>query len=52
VSGARPSDLVAVFGVGGLGHLAIGYALIAGATVVAVDILDEKLHMAQKLRTR
>ena len=49
VSGAAPGQLVAVFGIGGLGHLAMQYAKIAGATVVAVDILDEKLHMAQKL---
>ena len=33
VSGARSSDLVAVFGIGGLGHLAMQYAQIAGATV-------------------
>ena len=30
VSGARSSDLVAVFGIGGLGHLAVQYARIAG----------------------
>lgn len=49
VSGARSSDLVAVFGIGGLGHLAIQYARITGATVVAVDIVDDKLRMAQEL---
>jgi alcohol dehydrogenase, propanol-preferring len=49
VSGARPSDLVAVFGVGGLGHLALQYAAIAGATVVAVDRFDEKLMLAKEL---
>jgi propanol-preferring alcohol dehydrogenase len=49
VSGARPSDLVAIFGVGGLGHLALQYALIAGAQVVAVDLFDEKLAMAKEL---
>jgi propanol-preferring alcohol dehydrogenase len=49
VSGARSSDLVAVFGVGGLGHLALQYAHIAGATVVAVDLLDTKLDMAKRL---
>jgi propanol-preferring alcohol dehydrogenase len=49
VSGARPSDLVAVFGVGGLGHLALQYAKIAGATVVAVDIADGKLDLAKEL---
>ncbi|ADV61017.1 Alcohol dehydrogenase GroES domain protein [Isosphaera pallida ATCC 43644] len=49
VSGARPSDLVAIFGVGGLGHLAIQYAKIAGSTVVAVDLLHEKLDLATSL---
>ena len=49
VSGARPSELVAVFGVGGLGHLALQYAKIAGATVVAVDVTEEKLELAKQL---
>jgi propanol-preferring alcohol dehydrogenase len=49
VSGARSSDLVAVFGVGGLGHLALQYAQIAGATVAAVDLVDDKLQMAKSL---
>ncbi len=49
VSGARPSDLVAVFGIGGLGHLAIQYARIAGATVAAVDVLDSKLDVAKNV---
>jgi len=49
VAGTKPSDLVAVFGVGGLGHLAIQYAAIAGGTVVAVDLHDEKLELAHEL---
>jgi len=49
VSGARSSDLVAVFGIGGLGHLAMQYAKIAGAQVVAVDLEDAKLDLASKL---
>jgi propanol-preferring alcohol dehydrogenase len=49
VSGARSSDLVAVFGIGGLGHLAVQYARIAGARVVAVDVRDEKLELAREL---
>jgi propanol-preferring alcohol dehydrogenase len=49
VSGARPSDLVAIFGVGGLGHLAVQYAQVFGAQVVAVDLFDEKLQMAKEL---
>jgi alcohol dehydrogenase, propanol-preferring len=49
MSGARPSDLVAIFGIGGLGHLALQYAKVAGATVVAVDLVDEKLQLAKQL---
>jgi propanol-preferring alcohol dehydrogenase len=49
VAGTKPSDLVAVFGVGGLGHLAIQYAAIAGGRVVAVDLFDEKLELAREL---
>jgi alcohol dehydrogenase, propanol-preferring len=49
VSGAHSSDLVAVFGVGGLGHLALQYARIAGASVAAVDLVDSKLDLARKL---
>jgi alcohol dehydrogenase, propanol-preferring len=49
VAGTRSSDLVAVFGVGGLGHLAIQYAAIAGGRVVAVDLVDEKLELARRL---
>jgi propanol-preferring alcohol dehydrogenase len=49
VAGTRSSDLVAVFGVGGLGHLAIQYAAIAGGRVIAIDIVDEKLDLAREL---
>jgi propanol-preferring alcohol dehydrogenase len=49
VAGTRLSDLVAVFGVGGLGHLAIQYAAIVGGRVVAVDLLDEKPELAREL---
>ena len=48
VSGTRPSDLVAVFGVGGLGHVAVQYARISGAAV-AVDLFDDKLRLAEEL---
>ena len=49
VAGTRPSDLVAIFGVGGLGHMAIQYAAIAGGRVVAVDLIDEKLELSREL---
>ncbi len=49
VAGTRSSDLVAVFGVGGLGHMAIQYARIAGGRVIAVDLLDDKLELAKEL---
>ena len=49
VAGTRPSDLVAIFGVGGLGHLALQYARIAGGRVVAVDLHEEKLELARTL---
>ena len=49
VAGTRSSDLVAVFGVGGLGHLAIQYAKIAGGRVIAVDVIAEKLALAREL---
>jgi Zn-dependent alcohol dehydrogenase len=49
LSGARPASLVAVFGIGGLGHLALQYAKIFGASVVAVDVVDDKLRLAREL---
>jgi alcohol dehydrogenase, propanol-preferring len=49
VAGTRSSDLVAVVGIGGLGHLALQYARIAGGTVVAVDVFDDKLELAREL---
>jgi propanol-preferring alcohol dehydrogenase len=49
VSGARSGDLVSVIGIGGLGHLAVQYAAIAGATVVGVDVHPDKLDLAKRL---
>ncbi|MFC5905883.1 alcohol dehydrogenase AdhP [Streptacidiphilus monticola] len=49
VSGARPGARVLVSGIGGLGHLALQYARIAGAETVAVDVTDEKLALAREL---
>ncbi|MGW9631000.1 zinc-dependent alcohol dehydrogenase [Agromyces sp. NPDC055520] len=44
-----PGERVAVFGVGGLGHLAVQYARLVGAIVIAVDITEEKLDLAREL---
>ena len=45
----RRADLVAISGIGGLGHLALQYAKIFGGTVAAIDITDEKLQLAKEL---
>ncbi|MCK5547538.1 MAG: zinc-binding dehydrogenase, partial [Thermoplasmata archaeon] len=43
-----PGDTVAVFGCGGLGLASVQMASAVGATVVAVDVFDEKLETAKK----
>jgi alcohol dehydrogenase, propanol-preferring len=49
VGNVRPADLVAISGIGGLGHLALQYAKIFGGTVAAIDVTDEKLQLAEDL---
>lgn len=49
VAHIRPSEKVAIFGIGGLGHLAVQYARLVGGTVIAVDVEDEKLELAKEL---
>ena len=49
VAHIQPTERVAIFGIGGLGHLAVQYARLVGATVIAVDIDDEKLRLATEL---
>jgi propanol-preferring alcohol dehydrogenase len=49
VGNVRSGDLVAISGIGGLGHLALQYAKICGGTVAAIDITDEKLQLAKDL---
>jgi alcohol dehydrogenase, propanol-preferring len=48
---ARPQSgqRLAVFGVGGLGHLAIQIGVHLGLEVIAVDVADDKLALAQSL---
>jgi D-arabinose 1-dehydrogenase-like Zn-dependent alcohol dehydrogenase len=48
-SGALPGDLVAVQGIGGLGHLAIQYANKFGYNVVAIGRGSENAALANKL---
>ncbi|MEM2203733.1 MAG: NAD(P)-dependent alcohol dehydrogenase [Sulfolobales archaeon] len=46
----EPGDHVMILGIGGLGHLAIQMARkIYGASVIAVDIREEALRLAEKL---
>src|SRR6516162_4235718 len=48
-SGARPGDLVAVIGVGGLGHLGIQFAAKMGFKTVAIARGRDKEPLARKL---
>jgi D-arabinose 1-dehydrogenase-like Zn-dependent alcohol dehydrogenase len=48
-SGARPGDLVAVLGVGGLGHLGIQFASKFGYDVIAIGRGLENAPLARKL---
>jgi len=45
----RAGQRLAIFGVGGLGHIALQIARAAGAEVTAVDISEEKLALAKSL---
>ncbi len=48
-SGAQPGDVVAVQGIGGLGHLALQYADKMGFRVVAISRGADKKDLAEKL---
>jgi len=45
----RAGQRLAVFGVGGLGHLAVQIGRAAGAEVTAIDVSEEKLALAKSL---
>jgi propanol-preferring alcohol dehydrogenase len=45
----RSGQRLAVFGVGGLGHIAVQIGRAAGAEVTAIDISEEKLALAKSL---
>lgn len=42
-----PGQRLAVFGIGGLGHLGVQFGQTLGAEVVAIDIAEEKLALAR-----
>src|ERR1019366_7993851 len=48
-SAARPGDLVAVLGLGGLGHLGVQYAVKMGFKTVAIARGQDKEPLAKKL---
>src|SRR5260370_21885016 len=48
-SSAKPDDLVAIQGIGGLGHLGVQFAAHMGFKVVAVARGPEKEQLAKKL---
>jgi alcohol dehydrogenase, propanol-preferring len=45
----QPGQRLAIFGIGGLGHLAVQIGLGLGAIVTAIDVSDEKLAQAKSL---
>jgi D-arabinose 1-dehydrogenase-like Zn-dependent alcohol dehydrogenase len=48
-SGARAGDVVAVHGIGGLGHLGVQYARQMGFETVAINRGTDKSELARKL---
>ncbi|HVH81046.1 MAG TPA: alcohol dehydrogenase [Stellaceae bacterium] len=48
-SGAGPGDVVAVVGIGGLGHLGVQYARKLGFKTVAIDRHQDKASLAEQL---
>jgi alcohol dehydrogenase, propanol-preferring len=45
----KPGQRVVIFGIGGLGHLAVQIAVSFCAQVIAVDVADDKLEFAKQL---
>ena len=48
-AGVKSGQRVAIFGIGGLGHLAVQIAVAFGSEVIAVDVSEEKLGFAREL---
>jgi propanol-preferring alcohol dehydrogenase len=49
VTDTKPGDWMVVSGIGGLGHMAVQYAVVMGLHVIAVDVDDAKLRLAERL---
>ena len=49
VTDTRPGQWITISGIGGLGHVAVQYAIAMGLRVAAVDIADDKLALAREL---
>lgn len=47
VTDTKPGEWVLVSGIGGLGHIAVQYAVAMGLRVAAVDVEDSKLELAR-----
>lgn len=47
-AGVRAGQRIAIFGIGGLGHLAVQLAKAGGAEVIAVDVAEDKLQLARE----
>jgi alcohol dehydrogenase, propanol-preferring len=48
-AGIHAGQRLAVFGIGGLGHIAVQIGVAAGAEVTAIDVSEEKLALAKSL---
>lgn len=48
-SGIVSGQRLAVFGIGGLGHLAVQIGKALGAEIIAIDVAEEKLALAKSL---
>lgn len=46
----KPGDWLVILGIGGLGHMAVQYAKAMGLNVIAIDIHEEQLALAKRLK--
>lgn len=48
MSETKPGQFMVISGVGGLGHIAVQYAVAMGMRVIAVDVAEDKLELARR----